>query len=369
MKTTIPLILLAIICLSCNNQSNKSTESEFRFAYSIDTVLVDSGEEILFLQSDLSHSTLSVDQKKLFNFSPKSELEVIDLQSLKLLDKMATDKEGPLGTGWPYAIQVDQTGNLVFYGVEEVRIFSFDLSSMKRFPLTAEALSGLEPEMLSMFNPKITNGNLLFSIYENQEQVPEGLAIISLEEGTVKKFELNLAEKINPFTFSLYVQGRLSNKAYEPIHLELANNQLILSTAYFNEAIIFDLASETVANKTFHSELTQDQTAIPPKTSAETINEMETIRKETSKSVKFGPIYFDKNNEKFWRFSRELDREIADSLIFRNVLTVFDKDLNQLAETEVSVDPFSKKFFKDGKLYSYVNVEDELGFAVFSFDF
>ena len=26
-------------------------------------------------------------------------------------------------------------------------------------------------------------------------------------------------------------------------------------------------------------------------------------------------------------------------------------------------------FFKDGKLYSYVNAEDELGFAVFTFDF
>ena len=29
----------------------------------------------------------------------------------------------------------------------------------------------------------------------------------------------------------------------------------------------------------------------------------------------------------------------------------------------------SYPFFKDGKLYSYVNVEDELGFAVFTFDF
>jgi hypothetical protein len=26
-------------------------------------------------------------------------------------------------------------------------------------------------------------------------------------------------------------------------------------------------------------------------------------------------------------------------------------------------------FFKDGKLWSYVNVDDELGFAVFTFDF
>ena len=56
-------------------------------------------------------------------------------------------------------------------------------------------------------------------------------------------------------------------------------------------------------------------------------------------------------------------------MVFRNVLTVFDEEINQIMETEVLVDPFSKKFFKDGKLYSYVNVEDELGFAIFTFDF
>ncbi len=56
-------------------------------------------------------------------------------------------------------------------------------------------------------------------------------------------------------------------------------------------------------------------------------------------------------------------------MVFKNVLTVFDENLNQLGETIVPVDPFSKKFFKDGKLWSYVNVEDELGFAVFTFDF
>ncbi|MEB2776594.1 DUF4221 family protein [Algoriphagus sp. D3-2-R+10] len=368
MKKLTPLFLLGI-CLACGNPTDQSNQEEFNFTYRMDTVMVDSGEELLFLQSGLSHSTLSVDQKKLYNFSPKSELEIIDLDTLSLLKKIVTDKEGDLGTGWPYAIQLDQKGNLIFYGLMEVRIFPPDLNSMKKYSLSEDALTGLKPDKLAPFNPKITNGNLLYGIYETIEQVPQGLAIISLEDRNVKKIELNLAEKINPFTYSLFVQGRLSNKAYEPIHLELANNQLIISTAYFNEAIIFDLASETVSTKTFHSELTQDQTAIPSKTSAETINEMEILRKEASKSVKFGPIYFDKTHQRFCRISRQYDKERGDSLIFKNVLTVFDNELNQLAETELPIDPFSKKFFKDGKLYSYVNVEDELGFAVFIFDF
>jgi hypothetical protein len=360
------LIFLIPLFFACSQSNSDNWEA---FEVKIDTVFIEAGDEIIFLQSGLSHSSLSLDQKKLFNFSPKSELEIIDLDNLKLLNKIVTEKEGVLGTGWPYAIQFEQTGNLVFYGLNEVRLLKPDLSSMQRYSVNEEDLAGIAPEVLAMFNPKVTDGNLLYGIYENSEQVPMGLAIVSLEDKNVKKIPLEMAERIVPFTFSLFVQGRLSNRAYDPINLVLVNNQLIISTAYSNDAFILDLKSETVALMTFHSELTQDKTAVPNRTSAETINELEGLMKEKEKSVKFGPIYFDKTHERFCRFSRQLDREIGDSIIFKSVLTVFDKDLNQLGEQVVQVDPFSKKFFKDGKLWSYVNVEDELGFAVFTFDF
>ncbi|MDR7132626.1 hypothetical protein J2X69_005000 [Algoriphagus sp. 4150] len=368
MKKLFPLFLLGI-CLSCGKPTDEAQKKKIDFSYSIDTVMVDAGDELVYLQTALSHSSISNNQKKLFNFSPKSELEVIDLDNLELLHKITTEKEGVLGTGWPYAIQFDQTEDLVFYGFNEVRIFNSDLNSMHRYSLTEEALSGLAPDMLSPFNPKITNGKILYSIYENLEQVPQGLAIVSLEDTSVKKIPLELAEQIEPYTYSLFVQGRLSNKGHEPIHLILVENQLIISTAYAHEAIALNLESETATKMTFHSELAQDKTAIPTRTSAETINEFEDLLREAEKSVRFGPFYFDKNQSRFYRFSRELDREIGDSLIFRNVLTVFDKELNQIVEAEILADPFSKKFFKDGKLWSYVNVEDELGFAVFTFDF
>lgn len=361
MKKTLVLFLIPLI-FSCSGSGRENREG---LEVLIDTVFVDAGDELIFHQIGLSHSDLSNDQKRLFNFTPKSELEVIDLDSLKLVHKIVMEKEGPLGTGWPYAIQFDQTESVVFYGFEEVRFFNSDLSVMKRYQLTPGALAGLEPEVLSAFNPKVADGEFLYSIYENYEQVPQGLAIVSFEDMRVKKVPLDLANRIKPFTYSL----KSSSKGYEPINLELVDNRLILSTAYSNEAFIVDLESDAVTLKTFHSELTQDKKPIPTKTAAETINEMEVIRREGKKSVTFGKFYFDKTHRRLWRFSRDLDREIGDSLIFKNVLTVFDEDLNQLAESVVSVDPFSKKFFKDGKLWSYINVNDELGFAVIDFKF
>ena len=358
-------LIFTILSISCSCPTKEESRETIDFSYTIDTLMVDAGDELIFHQVGLSHSDLSTDQKLLFNFTPKSELEVIELDSLKLIEKIATDQEGTLGTGRPYAIQVDQTGNLVFYGVEEVRIFSSDLNSMKRYQLTNEALSGLEPEILSMFNPKITDGDYLFSIYEDYEQVPKGLAIVSLEDMQVKKVSIELADRIAPYTYTF----GSDRKVFEMINLVLANKSLILSTAYANEALILDLESDSVTVKTFHSELTSDKKKLPIKTSAETFNEMDVLIKEGKKSVTFGQFYFDKSQRRLLRFSQEMDREIGDSLVFKNVMTVFDENLNQLAETQVPIDPFSKKFFKDGKLYSYVNIEDELGFAVFTFDF
>jgi hypothetical protein len=241
---------------------------------------------------------------------------------------------------------------------------------MQQYRLTPETLSGLEPEDILAINTKLSSdGKYLFSIYENMERIPQGLASISFEEMQVKKIPFDLASKIQPFIYSLFLDGRLRARGHDGIHMELIDHRLIVSTRYANEAFILDLQSNAVTVKTFHSELTQDKKTIPAKTQAESMDEFQQIRNEGQKSVTFGKFYHDKTNRKLWRFSQDLESEIGDSLVFRSVLTVFDEDLNQLVETVVQVNPFSKKFFKDGKLWSYVNVEDELGFAVFTFNF
>lgn len=97
MKRTLVLFLFPLI-FSCSKSEIENREG---FEITIDTVFIDSGDELIFHQAGLSHSSLSNDQKRLFNYSPKDELEVIDLDSLKLLHKIATEKEGPIGTGQP----------------------------------------------------------------------------------------------------------------------------------------------------------------------------------------------------------------------------------------------------------------------------
>lgn len=52
-------------------------------------------------------------------------------------------------------------------------------------------------------------------------------------------------------------------------------------------------------------------------------------------------------------------------------LFAYDQDFKLLGESKLELEERVDYsfFWKDGKLYSYVNIEDELGFAVFTFDF
>src|SRR5690606_26873991 len=102
MKKLLPLCSIAIICLSCSQQADESQQDEFEFSYSLDTVVVDPGEGFINLKRGLNAAALSPDKKQLFNYNAEgSEMEVIDLESLKLSDRIKMEKEGPQGTGDP----------------------------------------------------------------------------------------------------------------------------------------------------------------------------------------------------------------------------------------------------------------------------
>ncbi len=132
-----------------------------------------------------------------------------------------------------------------------------------------------------------------------------------------------------------------------------------------------DLETDSISHKVFHSNLTEDSKKIPETVSFEvnTPDDVEAVLAKSDGQVSFGRFYYDDFNKKFWRFSQELDRKIGDSAVYKEVVTFFDEDLNQLHEEVFPGDYMGFKFFREGKLYSYLNVEDELGFAVFTFDF
>jgi hypothetical protein len=89
--------------------------------------------------------------------------------------------------------------------------------------------------------------------------------------------------------------------------------------------------------------------------------------------IHFGRFFWDDTRKLYFRLSQKA-KEIASpdqKTNHETFIHAYDENLHLVGEAKLDVlqEKIYDQFFKDGKLWSYVNVKDELGFAVFTFDF
>ncbi|HCH45338.1 MAG TPA: hypothetical protein DEV63_13070 [Algoriphagus sp.] len=367
------LLVIAIFSFSCSQKGNNTEEKEFQFAYTVDTVMVDSGEDFIFLKYGLNVAAISSDKKLLYNLNPTNfQLEVIDLESLKLSNRIQLEKEGPTGIGNPRSLHISQDGKFHFLTFSDVRVFDSSLETMKAIKFRKENFENLAVDESLGFNLTLSDdGKKGYVEYgpDDEELAKKGLAVLNLQNLQLKTIPLEIYSRIQPYVRSFYQDGQLQTRTIESTYIDQAGDRVLISSPNFNEVYILDQITDSVSRKIFHSSLTSDFKKVPEITSFESVEEMRAAFQKENEKVTFSRFYYDDFNEKFWRFSRELDRKIGDSSVFKAVVTIYDKDLNQQHEAIFPDNIFGFKFFKDGKLWSYVNVDDELGFAVFTFDF
>ncbi len=257
MKKQFYLLLFPLI-FSCENESSEKAESGNileNLTFTVDTVMVDAGDDIISLQWSLNIATLSGDQKYLFNFNPKTnQLEVIDLEKLKLKEKFSLEREGPLGTGNPRGIHLDEKGRLFMIAFKEIRIYSPRLDSMQLIKLSADNLNGLNSDESIGTEFKISDDGLkIITTYGEGEKIQQGLAIISLEGLQVKKVPFELGQKIQPFVRSFYMDGKLMSQSIESIYLNEIEGVAMVSSPHFNEVHQVDLGKDSISVKRYFS--------------------------------------------------------------------------------------------------------------------
>ena len=372
MKKLLPFILIGI-CLACSRPTDESNQEEFKFSYSSDTVMVDAGDDFIYLRRALGIADLSKDEKQLYNFNfDATELEVIDLEQMKLVERIKMEKEGPLGTGFPRYLSISDDGKFFFVGYTDIREFDPSLQNLVLYQFRSDKPIGLEEgETLGQEFQISQNGQYILVQYgpENMDEPKTGIAILTLNDMTVKKIPMDLWQRTQDYLVTLYIDGKLQSRSFEQVDILPRKEQVLISSHNFNEVYVLDLKTDSISHKTYHSQITADTKKLPAKTTLDAPEQMRDAFTQMNEDVEFGGFYFDEVNEKFFRFSRELDRKIGDSTVFKEVVTIFDKDLNQVHEEIFPINYFGLKFFKEGKLYSFLNIDDELGFAVFTFDF
>ncbi len=102
------IFVLSLLIFSCGgNSSNESKSSYTDMTISMDTVVVDSGDEILMAGTS-SDLIINEAGDKLYFWDVQSfQLELIDLEKLVLKEKRPFEREGPNAVGrYPYQLHL-----------------------------------------------------------------------------------------------------------------------------------------------------------------------------------------------------------------------------------------------------------------------
>ncbi|WP_074225953.1 DUF4221 family protein [Algoriphagus halophilus] len=98
----VTILFLITILFSCSEKDKKASSMNTlgNLTYSIDTLIVDPGEEFINLSRGLYFSDVSEDKKSLFIFDrERISFQEIDLDQLKLLESYPFEVDGPNGIG------------------------------------------------------------------------------------------------------------------------------------------------------------------------------------------------------------------------------------------------------------------------------
>lgn len=369
------ILIVAILFAGCSSdkKSDKTTTSELDISYSIDTVLVDAGDHLFFVQYGLGLSNVDTKNNLLYNYNPDQfTIEVIDLDKLEFKEEENYEKEGPngIGGGYTFRIQKLDDGSTYFYDYMGIHHISAAGEKIESYRFNQDSFSGdslAGNEEIEIHSLVTQDGNSFYGFYGEQTYDGEthGLTVIDIGNQTIKLFPTDFLDFTYAFDISFEQNGNGLAKYPERNNVHIHKGLVLITSSAKNEIWTYDPKTDSLTSKTYESQLTSNtkKGQFPRMTGSN--EEWSTASKEKGKEVNFGGLIFDPQTSIFWRFSKEMDRLTAsDSVVYKTVLTAFDEDLNQLGEKQLPTDYASnlRPFLLDGQFWEFLNVDDEVAF-------
>ena len=197
--------------------------------------------------------------------------------------------------------------------------------------------------------------------------------IFDFSDDSFRKIELPELQKLSEFEITMLYEGQWMGSFNAGTMQSIYDDKVILGLNSFNQAYIYDMRLDSLYFKTWEGPFVgSKQTAqLPKEVPAEGKERAEAMRK-ANEEINYGAFIWDDENKKYYRFSlktiysEELTEfetyKVSGAEVF---LSIFDNDFNLIAESkipEIQNKP-SKHFVKDGKIWLYENIDDELGFV------
>lgn len=151
MKKLAALLFLSLI-FSCGGNSSENAESGNvlkNLTFSVDTLVIDRGEEIINLKHGINPSSISEDKKYFFHYTILGEvLSIIDLNDLRLTKQQVYEKEGPNAiVRHTTNIQAVDENQILFIGLVNQGIYDFDGNKIKAINFEPSQITGLTNEL------------------------------------------------------------------------------------------------------------------------------------------------------------------------------------------------------------------------------
>ncbi|WP_332912664.1 DUF4221 family protein [Algoriphagus boritolerans] len=159
----------------------------------------------------------------------------------------------------------------------------------------------------------------------------------------------------------------------EEISLQELNGKLIIQNTAGSDAYLYDYIADSLRFLTFDHKLVLKKKEGTVRNEVTSQKEFEDEMGKLRSQISFEKFIWDDVSKRYFRFAKIFQPKLDDKAPQKAdvFLFAYDQDFNLIGETQLKdlekVPAYP--FFKDDKLWSYVNVEDELGFAVIDFKF
>jgi hypothetical protein len=238
MKKLTPFLFL-IVLASCGEKGNsEKTESGNileNLTYSVDTVMVDPGEELINLSMGLFVSDVSKDSKKLYLFTESEySLTVIDLDQLNIEKKIVFEKEGPNGIGaYIMGFKVLPDEKFMFASFGSAAVFDANSIKLEDISLKTNEHPELAVEDGQDLNFQIKRGDderYLYSLPGNFMEVERDLAVIDRSTKSAKLIDIPALDNTGKFSISFFSDG-MGEISLEEYYLDEYRGFLYLSSS------------------------------------------------------------------------------------------------------------------------------------------
>ncbi|MFN3803204.1 DUF4221 family protein [Belliella pelovolcani] len=371
MKRSVFILLLAIISSCGGNSSNVSKSSYLDINISMDTVVVDSGDEILMAATNEYGHHFNEDRSKSYFWDSKSNLlEIIDLEEMRLQEKKQFQKEGPNGVGqFPFQMMLVDDDKVGFIDLGQFNVADMKTEVLSRIKMNEDWMKEKIGEKESLGILGFTDGgNIMYCSISNYNRLNSNILKVDLENQTTALIELPEYDKRDKFKVSfLSENGNMMSMTYPTLELTKYEDQLIFHSDAFSGIYKLDPVTEVLSYHQISNTLTANEKTGTYQNEVTSPEEMEKVMSEMREEVSFSALFWDKEKRVFYRFtSFDLPRVADEKVKSRVFISIIDEDFEVIGEKEISQDFKSVPdplFIKDGRIHSFLNADDELGYV------